>query len=87
MKPITCSVYVDNPLFEEFAIDRAKHEFVMRNKVLWCDWSKFMPEAEYKDRSAEFNKRIIVTRTTPTVKVVDGWYKVTSVVIEMQYVG
>ena len=87
MKPIICTVSVENPLYEDFAIDRAKHEFIMRNNILWLDWTKFMPEAEYRERSREFNKRIAILSTTPTVKVVDGWYKVTSVLFTMQYKG
>jgi hypothetical protein len=87
MKPITCFVSVDNPIYEDFAIRRAKHEFIMRNIVLWNDWTLFMPDAPYKERSEEFNKRIVILKTTPVVEVVDGWYKVTSVGLTMQYKG
>jgi hypothetical protein len=87
MNPIIGLISVDNPLCEEYAIDRAKHKFLMSNGILWLEWNKFMPDAEYAERSREFNKRIAILSTTPTVKVVDGWYRVTSVLFKMQYKG
>ena len=87
MKPIVYSATVDNPMLEELAIDRAKHEFIMASDLLWRDWTQFMPDSDYKERTQEFYKRISVLSTTPSVSVVDGWYRVTSVTVTMQYKG
>ncbi len=87
MKPIIYTVSVDNPLYEDFAITQAKHKFIMSSSQLWLDWTNFMPDAEYAERCRAFYKRIVVLSTEPTVSVVDGWYKVTSVLVKMQYIG
>ena len=81
------SVSVKNPLYEGYAILRAKFEFMNNCGAIRWDFDHFRPDADYNERFKEFCKRIKVLKVDPTVEVVDGWYKVTSIRVSMEYVN
>ena len=76
---------VENLLWEDLVIDRAKHEFILNNRFVFNDWRNFRADEEYKLRCEWFYKRIRVTDVKPRVEVVNGLYKVTSVCVAMEY--
>ena len=82
---ITYCTLVENPVCEEFVLSRAKHNFIMADARVWRDWQSFRTDLEYKERCEAFYPRIRVVKTTPNVSVVDGWYRVTSVLVTMAY--
>lgn len=83
---------IENPLKEEFAIGSAKEEFMYSNACVHSDWKKFRGEDELNTEEFiiklnEFSKWIRVVEIIPTVGIdKNGWYRVTSVRVTMEYV-
>lgn len=85
---------IENPLKEEMAIESAKEKFMYSNPCVYADWKKFLGEdfhdkgttQEFITKMNEFKEWIRVIEITPTVGTdKDGWYRVTSVRVTMEY--
>lgn len=76
---------IDNPYFEEYAIERAKLDFIGKNWEVMDDWSQWETSKEMKERFATFFKKIKVVDSRLNAGLVEGCYRVISVTFYMEY--
>ena len=89
---IAGEVCISEPLSENITIDTAKYAFIHDNALIQDEWSQWIEdticssdENDYKMAKEAFYSKIKIIDTRFKVEVVNGWYKVTEVIMELRY--